>query len=246
MRWREKGWPVGSLYTDPQPTPDVSALVDLLRDIGDVCRQLEMPSERAIAEWADRIDDALAACPKQQSTPTPWVPVLKNRADGVDGHFAIGRFNPLGYWEFWNLVSHNWASASDGVLTLDEANNLLREITLTTSSVEQQPMRAADRQENVSRGWRSRFLRLMGEMQSELDDSNEDPIPSEMWSLWRELLDTAPQPVVQKTAPDVSALIEALEQVVKAAPSSGPLWHGSEQIVEARAALVAHRKGGEE
>lgn len=40
---------------------DNAKLVDLLRDIGDVCRQLEMPSERAIAEWADHIDAALAA-----------------------------------------------------------------------------------------------------------------------------------------------------------------------------------------
>lgn len=49
-----------------------------------------------------------------------------------------------------------------------------------------------------------------------------------------------PQP-----APDVTQLVEALEQVIRAAPSGGPLWHGSEQIVEARAALAAHRKGGE-
>lgn len=52
---------VEKLLTAPQPAPDVTGLVDLLRDIGDVCRQLEMPSERAIAEWADRIDAALAA-----------------------------------------------------------------------------------------------------------------------------------------------------------------------------------------
>lgn len=47
----------------------------------------------------------------------------------------------------------------------------------------------------------------------------------------------------QSVKAKVSTLVEALEQVIKAAPSSGPLWHGSEQIVEARAALVAHRKG---
>ena len=48
---------------------------------------------------------------------------------------------------------------------------------------------------------------------------------------------TAPQPV-----PEVAKLVEALEQVIKAAPSSGPLWHGSEQIVEARVAL--RKQGG--
>ncbi|HRN97575.1 MAG TPA: hypothetical protein PLZ58_03975 [Candidatus Saccharibacteria bacterium] len=42
----------------------------------------------------------------------------------------------------------------------------------------------------------------------------------------------------------VMALVEALEQVIKAAPSSGPLWYGSEQIVEAREAIAAHRKQG--
>lgn len=57
--------------------------------------------------------------------------------------------------------------------------------------------------------------------------------------------DPAPQPVKQKPAPDVDVLVDVLEQVIKAAPSSGPLWHGSEQIVEAREALAAHRKGNE-
>ena len=67
------------------------------------------------------------------AVPIPWTPVLKNRADGVDGHYAIGRFNPSGYWEFWNLISHRWASASEEVLTFDEANSLLRGITLPTA-----------------------------------------------------------------------------------------------------------------
>ena len=40
----------------------------------------------------------------------------------------------------------------------------------------------------------------------------------------------------------VTGLVEALEEIIKAAPSSGPLWHWSEQIVEARAALDAHLK----
>ena len=48
--------------------------------------------------------------------------------------------------------------------------------------------------------------------------------------------------VNQQPTPDVAALVEALDRVIKAAPISGPLWHGSEQIVEARAALAANRK----
>ena len=42
----------------------------------------------------------------------------------------------------------------------------------------------------------------------------------------------------------VQRLVEALEEIIKAAPSRGPLWHGSEQIVEELAALEAyHNKG---
>ena len=52
------------------------------------------------------------------------------------------------------------------------------------------------------------------------------------------------QPTEQQPEPDVSALVEAMDQIIKAAPNSGPLWHGSEQIAEARAALEAHRKQG--
>ena len=44
--------------------------------------------------------------------------------------------------------------------------------------------------------------------------------------------------------PTVDVLVGALEQVIKAAPSGGPLWHGSEQIVEVRKALAAYRKQG--
>lgn len=60
-----------------------------------------------------------------------------------------------------------------------------------------------------------------------------------------DVLERLAAPAEQQPAPDVAGLVEALEQVIKAAPSSGPLWHGSEQIVEARAALAAHCKGSE-
>lgn len=46
----------------------------------------------------------------------------------------------------------------------------------------------------VPEGWASRFVRLMGEIQSELEDAQDDPIPAELWSLWRELLAAAPSP----------------------------------------------------
>ena len=46
----------------------------------------------------------------------------------------------------------------------------------------------------------------------------------------------------QQPSPEVAKLVEALEEIIDVAIRVGPLWHGSEQIVEARAALAAHRK----
>lgn len=80
-------------------------------------------------------EDLAAPSNSQQYCPIPWIPVLRNRADGVDGHYAIGRFNPSGYWEFWNLISNKWASASDKVLSLDGANDLLSQLVIPTSAV---------------------------------------------------------------------------------------------------------------
>lgn len=60
----------------------------------------------------------------------PWVPYLVDRADGVKGHYAIGRMHPAGYQEVWNLWSHCWSSASEDVLTLEQAQTLLKSMTL--------------------------------------------------------------------------------------------------------------------
>jgi hypothetical protein len=62
----------------------------------------------------------------------PWMPYLCDRADGVRGHYAICRWHPSptgGYREAWNLRSNRWASASDEVLTLAEAEKLLAKLT---------------------------------------------------------------------------------------------------------------------
>ena len=59
-----------------------------------------------------------------------WILYLSDRADGVRGHYAIARWNPRGYREVWNLHSHRWSSASDGVLTLAEATELLKNIVI--------------------------------------------------------------------------------------------------------------------
>lgn len=34
--------------------------------------------------------------------PAPWELRLYDRADGVKGHYCVGRYNPAGYHEFWN------------------------------------------------------------------------------------------------------------------------------------------------
>lgn len=75
---------------------------------------------------------ANAQAPAPAPEPAPWVPYLTDRADGVAGHYAIARWNPAGYREVWNLRNHRWASASDDVLCLEEADSLLRQIVIPT------------------------------------------------------------------------------------------------------------------
>ena len=78
--------------------------------------------------------DGYAAVPAQvQDVPTPWLPYLSDRADGVRGHYAIARHNPAGYREVWNLRRHHWAAASDEVLTLEEALAILRKLAMPTA-----------------------------------------------------------------------------------------------------------------
>lgn len=55
-----------------------------------------------------------------------------------------------------------------------------------------------------------------------------------------------PTEVVIADVSVVQRLVDSLEEIIKAAPSRGPLWHGSEQIVEALAALEAYHKQGDE
>jgi hypothetical protein len=89
--------------------------------------------EKAIAA----IKEALAQ-PEQSTTcvePVAWVPYLSDRADGVKGHYAIARWNPRGYREVWNLRRHEWGAYSDDVLSLEEADTLLRLITIPTRKV---------------------------------------------------------------------------------------------------------------
>lgn len=84
------------------------------------------PTERGAFWWRKHLREALAALSAPEPAREAWSPMLSDRADGVSGHYAIVRWNPAGYREVWNLRSHEWASASDEVLTLDEATRLLQ------------------------------------------------------------------------------------------------------------------------
>jgi hypothetical protein len=74
-------------------------------------------------------------CNELEQEPVAWVPYLSDRADGVKGHYAIARWNPRGYREVWNLRRHEWGAYSDDVLSLEEADTLLRLITIPTRKV---------------------------------------------------------------------------------------------------------------
>jgi hypothetical protein len=85
---------------------------------------------RIEAEINRRQGDASQPAPVQE--PVAWVPYLSDRADGVQGHYAIARWNPRGYREVWNLRRHAWGAFSDDVMSLEEADYLLQQITIPT------------------------------------------------------------------------------------------------------------------
>lgn len=95
-------------------------------------RQSLRPQDRATVVRVCRAVLALAA-PQREPQRQAWAPYLVNRADGVKGHYAIGRWNPRKYREVWNLHKHCWAAFSDDVMSLEEADSLLRQITIPTA-----------------------------------------------------------------------------------------------------------------
>jgi hypothetical protein len=84
-------------------------------------------------DW-DKIGCVNHDCDKCKAVqePVAWVPYLSDRADGVQGHYAIARWNPRGYREVWNLRRHAWGAFSDDVMSLEEADYLLQQITIPT------------------------------------------------------------------------------------------------------------------
>lgn len=87
---------------------------------------------KTAADAIAALQSALTQRPAAQTEREAWAPYLVDRADGVKGHYAIGRWNPRGYREVWNLHTHRWAAYSDDVMSLEEADSLLRQITIPT------------------------------------------------------------------------------------------------------------------
>jgi hypothetical protein len=82
--------------------------------------------------FADEITAIKQALEQPVQEPVAWVPYLSDRADGVQGHYAIARWNPRGYREVWNLRRHTWGAFSDDVMSLEEADYLLQQINIPT------------------------------------------------------------------------------------------------------------------
>jgi hypothetical protein len=89
-------------------------------------------TQESLREHMAEIKRLKAAQPAPVQEPVEWVPYLSDRADGVQGHYAIARWNPRGYREVWNLRRHAWGAFSDDVMSLEEADYLLQQITIPT------------------------------------------------------------------------------------------------------------------
>jgi hypothetical protein len=81
----------------------------------------------------DREDPVHGGCRTGcQQTHRVSLPVLRDRADGVRGHFAIGQWIDGFYMHYWSVRNRRWASCSDYVsLTEARAQEVCEKIRLT-------------------------------------------------------------------------------------------------------------------
>ena len=103
------------LYKDPTP-----------------CQTCEALARTVMMDQTAHDTTPPAAQPAPVQEPVAWMPYLSDRADGVQGHYAIARWNPRGYREVWNLRRHAWGAFSDDVMSLEEADYFLQQITIPT------------------------------------------------------------------------------------------------------------------
>ena len=94
---------------------------------------------RLAAERIEVLLQSKQAPANEQVLDAPWAIRLFDMADGVKGHYAIGRYNPEGFYQYWNLKAHKWAACSDEVLTIQDANSLLEKIIIPTKGLQSRP-----------------------------------------------------------------------------------------------------------
>lgn len=138
-------------------------------------------------EFARRIERAVLAKAMQKQEPVAYLPFLSNRADGVDGHYAIGRYNPSGYYEYWNLRSHKWSSCSDDVLTIEQATELLHKVEIPTNP---QPAQAAA----IPEGWKLVPIEPTKEMCDAYCEHSIAPIGNLSRYGYKAMLSASPKP----------------------------------------------------
>lgn len=97
-------------------------------------------SDEYVKCFSDAMDQAIDAESKlaelEKQERAVYAPFLSDRADGVKGHYAIGRYNG-DHFEYWNLVHHKWSAFSDKILTYDEAITLLKNSVIPTKPSQQ-------------------------------------------------------------------------------------------------------------
>jgi hypothetical protein len=113
-----------------QPAPSLLAFAQNF--LNDYQTEDGMQSMKHYAREAQAAIDNAPPAQQAPVQPVAWVPYLSDRADGVQGHYAIARWNPRGYREVWNLRRHTWGAFSDDVMSLEEADYLLQQITIPT------------------------------------------------------------------------------------------------------------------
>ena len=105
---------------------DISADIDLI-SYG-YCRHCNQLPRVYQIEWGRKnTGQVTECCGEADGWLDNWkrrngTPQLRDRADGVKGHFCIGRVRELGAcdtWEFWNDTWQSWASA--GTVYMEQA-----------------------------------------------------------------------------------------------------------------------------
>ena len=113
-----------------------------------------------------------------------YSPFLSDRADGVKGHYAIGRYTGE-YFEYWNLVHHKWSAFSDKILTYDEAITLLKNSVIPTKPLQpiannSEPVQASEPYRwtfKFKNGNTSNIYETFEQASDDYEESEGEPVP---------------------------------------------------------------------